>query len=480
MTARDFDARAEAGFQQIEAWKTEKNWEGVYDKGPVLKKEIAADLAKAETLVKDDAALLFEINFLKWRNLFDDDPETAFGMFDAVVDAAKGAVASREGLGFVKAAADSVRDLEDKNISRRLYEVYAGSVMGAGLTPGELFENAEGFLAEENNYLAKTLYEAWLAAFSDDKEVQAKNMILVADKFAHSGKKDALDPVYAEEMYRKAGDLAGDVAFEGASQYRRAFNLERIKDYDAAFAQYKKLLTLFPGTALEPEVLFRLGIFEVCARKDRAAAATYFSKIITEFSKDPVALPALYQSGVLAQWNEETQAAKTAYEALLAAAQELGLDLQKTELAVLARERLGEITDGLQMKYGLRLFLEGIFSKASEASVPLHVDLTVSPAKSATGASVKFVASTSNPQTGCMTPTYAYEWSGQLGGIDNIPNSPELTTTYPEKGLCVVGVAVVGPNGPQGVGFDIVQLQGSGDRVQGSEKTEPGTRYPAP
>jgi tetratricopeptide (TPR) repeat protein len=461
MSAAGYYERAYGHYQEIQIWKKEKNWANVYDKGPALKKGIAEDLIKAELISKNNAPLFFDIKFLRWLSLFDDDPETAFGLYDKVVAAAKEAAATRPGLEAVKKAADGIKDLEDKNYARRLYEVYAGAVAASGLTPEELLTEADSFLSAGNIYLAKTLYEAMLSSSWNDKTSQAKRIIAVADKFAHPGDKEALDPVYAEGLYQKAQDLAGDVAFDAEAQYRRAFNLERIKDYDAAKAQYMKLLSLFPDAVMRPEVIFRLGVFEAYVYKNIPGADEYFKKITTGFPKDALVLSALYQEGLLAQANKDAESAAVFYNALLSEAQARGLEASKTELVALAQERLKEVTDKTEMKYGLRLFMEGILAGASPemAASPIHVDVAVQPARTTLGAPVKWTVTTSHPETGCMTPTYAYEWSGELGGTSNISNTPEITTTYTEAGLHVVGAAVVGPNGPEGAGFDIVQIK---------------------
>lgn len=459
LTAQDYFERAALRYREIETWKKEKNWEGVYDKGPIYKKEIAEDLKTAEPLAKGDAVLLFDIKLLRWESLRDDDPDRAFELFDGVVAAAKNAVSVKEGLDAVKKAADSLRLLEDKNLSRRLYQVYADSVMKVDMTPDELLKSADGFLNENNIYLAKVLYEAYLGTFSEDKAAKAGRMIAIARKFAYPGDKEALGPVYAEGLYQKAADLAGDAAFDSAALYSRAFNLERMKDYAAASVVYKKVLAFFPDTPGKPEIYFRLGVFEAYGLKDSAAAQEYFTKIATEFPKDPIVLSALYQMGVLCQWQKEDDRAKGYYDAVVAEAGARQLDPQKTQIVVLAQERLRELGSAAEMAYGLRLFLEGMSGVAADGTgASLHVDLTAMPAKCGVDESVKFVVTTSNPQTGCMTPTYAYEWSGEVGAISNIPNSPEMVTSYPDEGLKVASVVVIGPAGPEGAGFDIVQI----------------------
>jgi hypothetical protein len=57
-----------------------------------------------------------------------------------------------------------------------------------------------------------------------------------------------------------------------------------------------------------------------------------------------------------------------------------------------------------------------------------------------------------------MAPVYSYEWSGEMGGIANIPNAPEVTTDYGSVGIKVVGVVVMGSDGPVGAGFEMIEI----------------------
>jgi len=175
-----------------------------------------------------------------------------------------------------------------------------------------------------------------------------------------------------------------------------------------------------------------------------------------------------YQLGLLKQWKaicsktEEEKAgqdnkAKEFYNKVLEAAQSLNLDAEKNEVAVMAKDRLNEILDKKEMKYGLKLFLEGIF-KLSADPLLLTVDLLAQPPKTTVSQLVHYLVTSSNPQTGCMMPVYSYEWSGETGSTQNIPNAPELNTDYPEAGIKVAHVAVVGSKGLEGVSFDMTEI----------------------
>ncbi|MFH0940460.1 MAG: hypothetical protein V1840_01205 [Candidatus Omnitrophota bacterium] len=441
--------------QEIDSWKKTKNWEGVYDKGPAYKKDISDNLKEAQGGVKDDTELLLNIKYLNWQNAREDDPDISVGLFNDLVNIARDVALTPKALLRVKAIADEVSKLEDKNLARRLYEVYVAKLSGSGLSKEDIKSQAQQFLNEGNAYLAKSLFDVYLNSLSKDSELMARETVAVADKFANGDATEGLDPVFAEEMYKKAYDMAGPAAFKSDSSYRRAFNLERMKKFDAAFAQYKELLSIYPDYNSRLEIFFRLGILAAYAIKDINTAEGYFLEIAKGyfaelkdgFPRDQWSAPSFYQLGLLSQFKKDFEKAKEYYSAIAA---------DKSELGLLAQERLKEIEEVREMKYGLKLFIEGIFK-----ALPLSVDLTARPWQSAIGEPIKFVVATSNPQTGCMTPVYSYEWSGQTGSISNIPNTAELNTDYASAGIKVVHVALVGPQGAEGAGFEMAQIKES-------------------
>ncbi len=431
--------------QEIDSWKKVKNWEGVYDKGPAYKQDISDNLKAALAGVKDDPGLLLNIKFLDWQVIGEDDPDGSARAFDDLVNTARGLTLDQKALLKVKAFADEISKLEDKNLARRLYEVYVAKLSGSGLSKEDIKAQAQQFLSEGNAYLAKTLFDVYLSSLSADKELMARETVGVADKFANGDAVEGLDPVFAEEMYRKAFDAAGKAAFDSSSSYRRAFNLERMKEFNAAYDGYNDLLAGSPDYADKQNIYFRLGVIAAYAKKDTAKAIEYFLKIRDEFPNDILAVSGLYQLGLLSQFNKDIEKAKEYYNAIVA---------DKSELALLAQERLKEIEEAREIKYGLKIFIESVFK-----NLPLSVDLTARPWQASIGEPIKFSVATSSPQTGCMTPVYSYEWSGETGSVSNIPNTSQLNTDYASAGIKVVHVAIVGPQGPEGVGFEIAQIK---------------------
>ena len=453
---------ASARQQQILYWQKTKNWEGVYDKATGYRKDIDQNLSKAESLAKDNPELLLGIKYLKWQNVEDEDPDRGVGLFNDVANTARDMVKSGPSIEKIKQIADELSTLEDKNLSRRLYEVYVEKLNASNLSKKEIKERGEKFLEEGHAYLAKAVFDNYLNRLSDNKELQAKETVAIANKFVDNGREEGLDPMYAETMYKKAYELIGQAAFDSQSQYRRAFNLERLKEFERAIDEYKNLIHAYPDYAQKSEIYFRLGVLAAYAQKNIDQAQEYFLKLKDEFALDLLVLSSLYQLGLLSQWKKDFDKAKEFYDSLMENAKARGVDLEKNEIVLLVKDRLKEIEDKKEIKYALRLFLEGTFRVGKEnVPSPVSIDLTARPAKADVGQSVRFVVTTSYPQTGCMTPQYSYEWSGELGSISNIPNSPELTTDYASPGIKVIHVALVGPQGPEGVAFEMAQISES-------------------
>jgi hypothetical protein len=441
--------------KNIDFWNASKNWEGVFDQAAAFKKEILGDLKLAQGLLKNDPVLALKIKVLRWRRAREDDPDSADGLFSDLLKTAQDGPGSAAILEVIRSIADELSLLEDKNLARRLYEVYVRKLIASDLSKEELKEKGALFLARENVYLAKALFDGYLARYADTKALEAKERVRVADLFSHQDNGSGPDPVFAEEMYQKAVASEGVVCFESASQYRRAFNLERMKEYTPAAQEYKNLLSNFTDYKDKAAINFRLGVISAYAFRDFETAAAYFLKVKDDPAEGALALSALYQLGLLDHHKGDKEKAKEFYAACLEKAKGLGLDAQKNEICLMAQERLKEIEEIREMAHPLKLFFEGLAKKETF----LFVDLTGAPPKQDPSRPEVFTVTTSNPQTGCMMPVYAYEWSGETGSTVNIANAPQLTTDYPSGRIKVVMVAVVGPKDLEGVGFDMVEVK---------------------
>ena len=295
-------------FEEIAYWQETKNWEGVYDKAADYKKEIMDNLDKAEHLATGKPSVLLGVKFLRWQATGEDDPDRAFGLFNELVYTAKSMPSSADILDMIKQIGDELSSYEDKSMARRFYEIYVSKLRESHPCTGEeLKAMALQSLNDGNVFLAKSLVEAYLNQLLENKDLAAKESVSVADKFVATGKEDGLDPSYAEAMYQKATELGGQAAFDAGAQYRRAYNLERMKDFPAALRQYKSLLDNYKEGVLRKEIYFRLGVLSAYAEKNIPKSQEYFLKIKDEFPRDPMALSSFYQLGLLSQWQNQTR-----------------------------------------------------------------------------------------------------------------------------------------------------------------------------
>lgn len=452
--------------QEISYWKEIKNWEDVYDKAPTYKKEISNNLDKAQNAAKDDVSLMLKIKYLKWKVARDDDSESATGFFNDLINTAKEKADDIQVVNVIKSIADELSVFEDKNFSRRLYDVFLEKLTQFNFSGERLKVMAEEFFSQANAYLAKTVLDLYLSQIKEDT-VLASELLSAADKFAIQDSGQALDPLYAEALYHRAFELVGPGVFSGFSQYRRAFNLERLKEYDQAFTEYQNLLNNYPDYDHKQELYFRLGVLAAYAKKDIDLAREYFLKLAQGYPQDIQSLSAFYQLGLLSQWQGNIEEAKGFYDNLMTAASAMKLDFEKNEIVSLTQDRLKEIQEKKDIKYPLKLFLSGIFVIGqSEAVGSLSVDVTAQPPNGNVDIPVRLVVTTSKPETGCMVPTYSYEWSGESGRVNNIPNSFDLKTEYANSGIKLVQVAVVGPQGVEGVGFEMVKIMIENNEAQ--------------
>ncbi|HQP91264.1 MAG TPA: hypothetical protein PLU24_01150, partial [Candidatus Omnitrophota bacterium] len=416
----------------------------------------------------------------------EDDPDAAAGIFNDLVNTAKESLNDGANLSVIRSIAGDLSSQEDKNLSRRLFGIYGDKLIEASPLPDDLKENAMDFLGQGNVYLAKKLFEAYLGTFGEDKAARAKATVEIAGLFANKDTGEAIDPVYAEELYKKSFDGSGMQVFDESAQYRRAFNLERMKENGPASTEYKNLLSNYKDYEDKYFVLFRLGVLSAYALRQTETSMEYFSMVADGSGSPSLVLSSIYQLGLLNHYGGDLAKAEGFYAAILEKAKSFGIDVEKDEICRMAQERLVELTEKKEIKYGLKLYLDAIFKRSDETVLPINVDLTANPPKETISKDLRLLVTTSNSQTGCMTPTYSYQWSGQTGVVSNIPNVPELTTNYPEDGIKVVQVVVLGPQGPEGAAFDMVEIQGSGSSEQGTVKaspenntqTEPGTQNP--
>lgn len=478
---------AEAQVAQIGHWRRTKDWESVYDKAAGLRKDAVSYLRRAEeALAGEHHALRLEIKFLKWRLTYEENPEAGVGLFNDFSNTARDLPAEPGIWQLLERFDDEVAALNDDSLLRRFEDILLAAAQSRSVSDAELKASAEKFLEKKRASAARKLFLVYLERQKNDKARFVEEALRLAGRFGSDDSGAAQDASFAEELYNKASVTGGLSVLDMDAHYRRAFNLERMKDYEKAVQAYKDFAVSYAESPRRGEVYFRMGVLAAFGLKDMAAGEEYFSKA-KDFSKGRLAAAALYHLGLIHHAKAEIDQAREFYKAALSTLKSGGFSAEKEELGLLAGERLKELDEKKDMKYGLRLFLDAVLQGATGPGGPPSVSVTAQPATQIVGKPVVFRVDALVSDTGCMAPEYTYEWAGMLGGMANIPGTPELTVEYVSSGLHVACVAVVGPQGPEavrhssiaglpvtkaspdkpddvsvaGVGFEIVDIEGA-------------------
>jgi tetratricopeptide (TPR) repeat protein len=329
-----------------------------------------------------------------------------------------------------------------------------------GLGEGALVDIAEGFLKENKVDLAVSVYEVYLnklAETSQDSSITTRKMLDLAEKFRHQGWQEGKDPFFAERIYEKINALYGPKAFDDISQYNRAYNSERIKEYGLCLQEYLELVDNFPQYKEKDRVYFRIAMINAYIFGKADEAKKYLQKIVDEFPNSQDYYNSLYHLALLDQWYNNLDAAKEKYQLILDKTKDY---TEKPEIVKMAQARLQEITDQKQIDYNLKTFLEAVLDeKQRENRQHLQLDLFVTNAKGRLNDNVKFTTSSYLMDTGCLQQDFSYLWSGNLGSNQNPFNSYEFDTSYNDDvGTKVVNVVLVGQSGIEGGTIEMADI----------------------
>jgi TolA-binding protein len=424
-----------------------KMWEELFEKKDSYVSSIEADLAKANKLVTSKDGLSLNLKFLEWQ-LKKDNEKESINILEDLFNLASVYSKAQGDAAVIKNIADLLSKEKETNYAKKLYYVYVSKIAQSDIGLDELKNIADGFLSEDRINLAASLFDAYLDKVINsqtDKSIAALEMLKIAEKFAHSGWKDGPDPFYAEKIYEKIDSLNQKGAFSEQEQYRRAYNLEKSKEYKSCLAEYLKLINDFPNYGDNDRIYFRIGVITAYISNEPDKAREYFLKVVNNYPSSVDYLNSLYHLGLLSHWQNDLEKAKECYGKILDKTKDIEV---KPEIAVLANERKKEIEEAREIQYNLRVFLKSALTdKNIQEKAPVHLELYARSAKDYIDMPVRFEANSYSLDTGCLQQNFTYLWSGQLGNNQNPLNEYEFETNYDDLGTKVVNVVLVGPSG---------------------------------
>lgn len=437
---------------QLDCLQAKQIWDEYFNQGSGYMDELVTRAQEAikETTAKDVIHVYARLLLWEFYRVQEDvsSMDALTGLMQATTDYAKEA---KDNLP-IKIVADKILAGGEKIRARELYRIYIGKITSSEAKDEELKDIAAGFYKEKNLDLAEVVYDAYIERIvkSGTKESAVAAMFEIAKLFAYSDT-GANDPFYAEKVFERIESFAGKDALTQELLYLRAYNLEKGKEFKKARDTYLVLLERFPETSHTDEVLYKIGIVNAYFLRDKGAAREYFMRLAGKEAVSPQVICALYQLGLLSQWEEESAKAKEYYNKAIEWAKD-----KYQDTGAFVRARLKEIEENRAIEYNLKTFLDASLKPENSQFNMTKAGLVSSPYQAKTGEGVKVASSAVSDKSGCMQAVMLYHWSGNTGTTKPTPDKAGFETSYTEPGTKEVFLVIISP--PDIVDRDFVMV----------------------
>jgi TolA-binding protein len=442
-------------YQQLKSLEEKQGWDEYFSQGNSYRDEITGSLDKAIKSFGAKEPLGIYSRLLLWQ--FHQDQQDAFAeqALNDLRDAVLAYAQDTEDLVPIKETADRLLSYNQKGPARQFYKIYIDKITASEISEKELSNMAKRFLEEGNLELAETVYDACMErikSMPQGKDVWFLSEIAKQFIYNDEGIKDVF---YAEKIFLKIDELLDKGSFLNEDlMYLRGFNLEKTKEYAKARDAYIGLLKHYPASTQVDELNFKIGIISVYVSRDLKSAKEYFGKLAEKENLSPQVISALYQLGLLSQWEENFTQAKEYYSELI---QKARSDFSET--VNMAQDRLKEIGESKPLDYNLKTFLD---MSLKEEYVNLNmskVDLKSSAYRPEAGKEITITATASPEQSGCMQVALEYLWSGDLGNVKPSSQGASLITSYAEPGTKLISLIVTTSSGMLDKAVDLIDVK---------------------
>ncbi|MFA4984148.1 MAG: hypothetical protein WC559_02410 [Candidatus Omnitrophota bacterium] len=463
-----------ARYRQLKYLEENQLWEEYFANQNSWRSQITDSIAKVlgGTTTVDPLRILSRL--LLWRFYQDQqDPARELQLSGLMAEAGEYAAAGSSDARVIKTAADELSSYNEKGNARQLYKLYVSKVVSPGEDSGEIKKVALDFYSHGNLELAETVYDTYMERIVGAEGVKAvPELIEIARQFSYGDNKPG-DPFYSEKVFAKIEELAGKGAFDERLMYLRAFNLEKGRDFLAAKDRYRDFADSFPDSPENNEAQYKLGIITTYIMRDISGGRGYFTKLSESDKVSPQAISAIYQLGLLAQWEGKNEEARRYY---LALKDKAGDGFKET--VGLASERISELDESRPMEYNLKTFIDVSLKPQDAQTDRAKFELSCHPYRSLKNQDVNISSSYYYGDNGCLQPEFQYLWSGHLGAYhDTAKDSsatadtwgltkpdtaqPAFATQYIHNGSKEVNLVIVSASGVVDRNLDIVDVYDS-------------------
>jgi TolA-binding protein len=443
-----------ARYQQLKFLEETQGWDEYFSKGNEYREGITSGLDKVIKSAGEKEPLAVYSRLLSWQ--FHADQQDALAE-DALSDLIKSVYEYAEGskdLVPVKDVADRFLAYQQRAHAKEIYKIYIGRISSGEATGCDLEAMIVQFYNEGNIELAQTVADVFLErlAKSDSKEKSVSSLINIARLFAYKdeGPKDAF---YAEKVFKKIEEMAGNKPFDEELTYLRSFNAEKAKEYDISKSYYLDLLARFPQTVHFDEAEFKAGIISAYVLRDVKSAKADFERLAAKETLSPQVISSLYHLGLLSQWEQDPTKAKQYYEKLIERAKD-----NFGETVSMAKDRLEEIKEEKPLDYNTRLFIDMALKDEYATFAMSKLDMKSDFYQAAKGKQVNISSTAYPPQSGCIQVTLEYLWSGDLGKTVPTNQDNSFSTSYSDSGTKVVWLIATTPSGIIDRNLDFIDI----------------------
>lgn len=445
---------AEARYLQLKYLEETQAWDDYFANGNDYRQQLEQNAKKVVKEADVSDPLRLKAGLLLWQ--FHHGQQDAFTQesLDNLITDVSAYAKIKSDPELIKSIADSLLAYEEKAVARKIYKLYVDQLAAGKITDSELKTIAAAFYKEGNLNLAESVFDIYIKRISKtlDPEKFIKELFEIASLFVYKPQ-GLFDLAYAEETYAKIESLGQKDVFNQATIYLRAFNLEKLEDYQGTAALYLQLIRLYPETKNFDEVVYKIAMINAYALANIDEAKKYFDLLAAKNESSPHCLASLYQLGLLAQWEGDLAKAKEYYELLLKNAAD-----KYPSVAAPAQDRLNEIQGNQQLNYNLKTFLGLSLKNDSPLSETGKTELKSSSSMPKKDQKVTISSAVNMPQSGCNQVQLQYLWSGDLGGLSPASGEASFEPVYSDRGTKTINLVIISPAGSIDRSFTMVDV----------------------
>lgn len=447
-----------ARYRQLKHLEDKREWEEYFKNSKAYRAEVLENALGAITQTTAGEPAHIYARLLLWKFYKERGGNEQSDSLEKLTGALLEYSAQTPDIALLKIAADELLFYGEDKIARQIYELYVKRLIRESITADELKNIAMDFYKKRNIPLSESVFDVYVEKVSQvyPKEKLIPVLIEVARIFSWD---DTLplprlrDIAYAENIFKKIEIIAGFGALDDRIIYLRAFNLERIRDFAKAKDSYLLLAERYPQSPLTEKAIFKAALIFTYILKDREQGKIYFEKLANG-KQNPYTISALYQLGLLAQWEGDALKPKEYYSRLI---EESHGDFYDT--VTQAQERLKEIDSQMNIEHNLKTFLDVSFKEEAAGFDMTKLDLNsnhplIKKDDTVTVESLLYIG-----ETGCLDVKLKYLWSGHLGTAMPSSSDSSFNTTYANKGVKEINLVVISPSGIIDRGIELVEVE---------------------